>query len=316
MFGNHVSSEKPRMTNGNLVERIQELKRQRSAVILVHNYQRGEIQDIGDFVGDSLGLSQEAARTEADVILFCGVHFMAETAKLINPHKTVLMPDPNAGCPMANMVTVRELVEKKKEHPGAAVICYVNSTAAVKAESDICCTSANAAKIMASIPADREIIFVPDKHLGRWAAEQLGRKNVILWDGYCPTHERIIPEEIEIHKERHPNALVVVHPECMEDTIAVADHVASTSGILKFCRQSDAKEFIIGTEMGILHRLRKENPGKKFYPVTEFADCPNMKLTTLQKLVWSLEDMVFEIDVPADIADKARRAIEKMLELS
>lgn len=306
----------PHMTNGNLVERIEELKKQRNAVILVHNYQRGEVQDVGDFVGDSLGLSQEAARTEADVILFCGVHFMAETAKLLNPHKIVLMPDPNAGCPMANMVTVRELIEKKREHPGAAVICYVNSTAAVKAESDICCTSANAPKIMASIPEDWEIIFVPDKHLGRWAAQQLGRKNVILWDGYCPTHERIIPEEIEIRKHQHPNALVVVHPECMEDTIAAADHVGSTSGILKFCRQSGAKEFIIGTEMGILHRLRKENPGKKFYPVTEFADCPNMKLTTLQKLVWSLEDMVFEIDVPAEIADKARRTIEKMLELS
>ncbi|NOZ23728.1 MAG: quinolinate synthase NadA [Planctomycetes bacterium] len=304
------------MSNGNLVERIQSLKKERNAVLLVHNYQRGEVQDVGDFVGDSLGLSQEAARTDAGVIVFCGVHFMAETAKLLNPDKTVLVPDPNAGCPMANMLTVRELIEKKKEHPGAAVICYVNSTAAVKAESDICCTSANAPTIMASIPEDREIIFVPDKHLGRWAAEQLGRKNVILWDGFCPTHQRILPEEIDIRKEQHPGAPVVVHPECTEETLAAADHVGSTSGILKFCRQSDAKEFIIGTEIGILHRLRKENPGKTFYPVTEIANCPNMKLNTLQKLVWCLEDMAFAIDVPEDIADKARQTIEKMLERS
>jgi quinolinate synthase len=195
-------------------------------------------------------------------------------------------------------------MELKGKHPHAAVICYVNSTAAVKAESDICCTSANAPKVMASIPEDQEIIFVPDKNLGRWSAEQLGRKNVILWDGYCPTHHRVLPEEIEIRKEQHPEAKVVVHPECTEEAIAVSDHVGSTSGILKYCHETDAKEFIIGTEIGILHRLKKENPDKEFFPVTEIADCPNMKLNTLQKIVWSLEDMIYEVQVPDDIADR------------
>ena len=304
------------MSAGELVKRIEELKKTRNAVILVHNYQRGEIQDIGDFAGDSLGLSQEAARTDADVILFCGVHFMAETAKLLNPDKTVLMPDPNAGCPMADMLTVRELTEMKKAHPGADVICYVNSTAAVKAESDVCCTSANAPKIMASVPEDREILFVPDKHLGRWSAEQTGRKNVTLWGGYCPTHQRIRPEEIEARKAQHPGAKVVVHPECTEEAIALSDHVGSTSGILKYCREAEGTEFIIGTEIGLLHRLRRENPDKRFFPVTELADCPDMKLATLQKLVWSLEDMIYEVTVPDDVADRARRTIERMLELS
>ena len=296
-------------------ERIADLKHRRNAVILVHNYQRGEVQDIGDFVGDSLGLSRQAAKTPADVIVFCGVHFMAETAKIISPRKTVLIPDPNAGCPMANMVTVRELREAKKRHAGAAVVTYVNSSAAVKAESDVCCTSANAVKVVASIPKDRSVLFVPDRNLGAWVEGRLGRK-LILWDGYCPTHQRILPEFVAKLKREHPEAVVVVHPECTRETIALADHVASTTGILKFCRESPAKEFIIGTEVGILHRLRRENPTKTFYEVSPLCDCPNMKLTTLEKVLWSLEDMVYEVTVPDDILAKARLALERMLAIA
>jgi quinolinate synthase len=295
--------------------RIMELKRRRNAVILVHNYQRGDVQDIGDFVGDSLGLSRQAAKTPADVICFCGVHFMAETAKIISPRKTVLIPDPNAGCPMANMVTVRELREAKAKHPNAVVVTYVNSSAAVKAESDICCTSANAVKVVASIPADREVLFVPDRNLGAWVEDRLGRK-LILWDGYCPTHQRILPEFVAKLKRERPGAVVVVHPECTRETIALADHVASTTGILKFCAESPAREFIIGTETGILHRLRKESPAKTFYEVSPLCDCPNMKLTTLEKVLWSLEDMVYEVTVPEDIIAKARLALERMLAIA
>ena len=296
-----------------LVERLKQLKRERRAVILVHNYQRGEVQDLGDFVGDSLGLSRQAAETDAPVILFCGVHFMAETAAILCPDKTVLVPDPNAGCPMANMVTPRELGEKKEQHPNALVVCYVNSTAEIKAESDICCTSANAVAVLQSLPEDREILFVPDQSLGDYAAKKSGRE-VILWPGYCPTHHRILAADIERAKAEHPDVRVVVHPECTSDVIALADHAASTTGILRYCRETDSDEFVIGTEIGILHRLRKENPAKRFYPASPLGDCPNMKLNTLEKMVWSLEDMRYEVTVPEPIASKARRAIERMLE--
>ena len=298
-----------------IIDRIRQLQRERHAVLLVHNYQRGEVQDIGDFVGDSLGLSQQAAQTGADVIVFAGVYFMAETAKIICPDKTVLIPDEHAGCPMANMVTVRELRHTKAEHPDAAVVCYVNSTAAVKAESDVCCTSANAVKVVASIPEDREILFVPDTHLGRYVSKQLGR-DMILWPGYCPTHQRILPEHLAALKAQHPRARIVVHPECLEDVCEMADRVASTTGILDFCRESDHDAFIVGTEVGILHRLRKENPGKTFIHATCFADCPNMKLCTLEKILWSLEDMEHQVTVPDVVADKARNAIQRMLEIS
>jgi len=293
-------------------QRIEQLKHDRNAVILVHNYQRGEVQDIGDFVGDSLGLSQQAAKTEAEVILFCGVHFMAETAKIISPQKLVIVPDVNAGCPLANMVTVRELREMKREHPDAVVVTYVNSTAAVKAESDICCTSANAVKVVDSVPKHKEVLFIPDRNLGRYVAVQLGRE-LILSKGYCPTHQRILPDHVAEMKRKHPGARVVVHPECVSQTIALADHVGSTTGILKFCAESRASEFIIGTEIGILHRRRKENPGKTFYEVSPLADCPDMKLTTLEKVLWSLEDLVYEVQVPDDIAAGARGAIDRML---
>ncbi|MGQ3683709.1 MAG: quinolinate synthase NadA [Candidatus Loosdrechtia sp.] len=298
-----------------LTEKIKELKTKRNAVILAHNYQRGEIQDIADFTGDSLGLSQQAAKTKADIIVFCGVHFMAETASLLCPDKIVLLPDEHAGCPMANMVTLKQLQIKKKEYPNAKVVCYVNSTAAVKAESDICCTSSNATRIVSSIDKDEEILFIPDKSLGAYVSSQLNRP-MILWEGYCPTHHRILAEHIVTLKKEHPQAKVVVHPECTSDVIALADHVASTTGIAKYCRENDANEFIIGTEIGILHRLKKENPQKSFYAITRLADCSNMKLISLEKVLWSLEDMVYQVKVPDTIADRARTAIQRMLELS
>ena len=298
-----------------IIEKISELKKKHNAVILAHNYQRGEIQDVADFVGDSLGLSQQAAKTDADLIVFCGVHFMAETAALLSPDKTVIMPDEHAGCPMASMITARELKEKKKLYPNAKVVCYVNTTAAVKAESDICCTSSNAVKIVSSIPEDKDIIFVPDKSLGAYVSSCLDRE-MIYWEGYCPTHHRILAEQIVKMKSDHPEAEVVVHPECTPDVIALADHVASTTGILKYANSSNSKEFVIGTEIGILHRMKKENPDKIFMPVTPLSDCPNMKLNTLEKLLWSLEDLQFVVTVPEDIAVKARQAIQRMLDLS
>lgn len=299
-------------TTDGLADRVRDLARQRNAVILAHNYQLGEVQDVADYVGDSLGLSQQAAKIDAEVILFCGVHFMAETAALICPDKTVLLPDPNAGCPMANMVTTRQLKVVKARHPGAVVVCYVNSSAEVKAHSDICCTSANSIKVVQSIPKDREIIFIPDKSLGDYTAKQAGRE-LILWQGYCPTHHRILPEAIESLKRQHPNAPVVVHPECIAETIALADAVASTTGILDYCRTSDADEIIIGTEIGLLHRLRKESPGKIFHGLPQLADCPNMKLNSLEKMAWSLEDMQTKVTVAEELAGPARQAIERML---
>jgi len=298
-----------------IIEKISELKKKHNAVILAHNYQRGEIQDVADFVGDSLGLSQQAAKTDAELIVFCGVHFMADTAALLSPDKTVIMPDEHAGCPMASMITARELKEKKKLYPNAKVVCYVNTTAAVKAESDICCTSSNAVKIVSSFSEDEEIIFVPDKSLGAYVSSCLDRE-MMYWEGYCPTHHRILAEQIVKMKSEHPEAEVVVHPECTPDVIALADHVASTTGILNYAHSSNSKEFVIGTELGILHRMKKENPDKTFMPVTPLSDCPNMKLNTLEKLLWSLEDLQFVVTVPEDIAVKARKAIQRMLDLS
>ncbi len=295
-----------------LLKRLSELKRRLNAVILAHNYQRPEVQDAADFTGDSLGLSRQAARTEADVILFCGVHFMAETAAIICPAKTVLIPDPNAGCPMANMLTVRELQNAKAEHPDAVVVCYINSTAQIKALSDLCCTSANAAAVVSSIPKDREVLFVPDQSLGSWVSKQLGRE-LILWPGFCPTHHRILPEHIEAARREHPGAEVVVHPECLDEVVAMADCVASTSGMLRHCRESKSRQFIIGTETGMLHPLRKQNPGKEFFPASPLSDCSNMKLNTIEKMVWSLEDMIYQVTVPPEVAQLARRAIERML---
>lgn len=297
--------------NNQLVDRILDLKRQRKAVILAHNYQRGEVQDIADFVGDSLELSQKAAATQTEVIVFCGVHFMAETASILCPDKTVLLPDAKAGCPMANMITAEKLRAKKKEFPAAAVVCYVNTSADVKAESDICCTSANAVKVVESLPPG-DIIFIPDQYLGNYIATKTGR-NMILWPGFCPTHLKIQPQDILGARSEHPKAKVMVHPECRPEVSALADEVLSTGGMIRFARESKTKEIIVGTEVGIIHRLNKENPNKKFYPATEKATCPNMKLITLEKILWALQDMAPQVKVPEEIRLKAKLAVDKML---
>jgi len=296
-----------------LVEKISALRKRRNAVILVHNYQRGEVQDIADFVGDSLELSRNAAKTTADVIVFCGVHFMAETASIVCPNKVVLLPDVNAGCPMADMITPERLRAKKKEHPQADVVCYVNSSAAVKAESDICCTSTNAVEVVESLNAP-EILFIPDQYLGHYVSTKTDRK-LILWPGFCPTHVRIEPEKIKELKQEYPQARVVVHPECRPEVIALADEVSSTSGMCRYARREEVREMIVGTEVGLIHRLTKENPGKRFIPVSEQAICPNMKLTTLEKVLWSLEEMSPEVKVPEEIRLKAIAAVDRMLKI-
>jgi len=296
-----------------LVDEILSLKKQKKAVILVHNYQRDEVQDIADFVGDSLGLSQNAAKTDAEVIVFCGVHFMAETAAILCPEKTVLLPDIESGCPMADMITAEKLREKKRELPEATVVCYVNSSADVKAESDVCCTSANAVKVIESLDSG-EILFVPDQYLGHYASTQTDRK-IHLWPGYCPTHVKITADDILKLKREHPQAKAVVHPECRPEVIEVADGVFSTSGILQYVKESEAREIIIGTEIGIIHRLKKENPGKTFIPASRKAICPNMKLITMEKVLWALEDMKHQVTVPEDIRLRAKSAVDRMLEI-
>lgn len=301
------------MNNNSIVVKIEALKKAKSAVILAHNYQLGEIQDIADFVGDSLELSQKAAATGAKLIVFCGVHFMAETAAIIAPGSKVVLPDPHAGCPMADMITADGLRSMKEQLPGRPVVCYVNSTAEVKAESDICCTSANAVKVVESLP-DAEVIFVPDQFLGYYVQQQTG-KRIHFWPGYCPTHARILPQHILALKAEHPNAMAMVHPECRPEVAAVADAVLSTGGMIRYAKQPEFNEFVVGTEMGIIHRLRKENPGKKFYPVSEQAVCPNMKLITLDKVLYSLETETHEVKVPEEVAYKAKRAIKRMLEI-
>lgn len=299
-----------------LVARIDHLKRRRHAVILAHNYQTAEVQDIADIVGDSLALAQQAAKVrDAEAIVLCGVRFMAETAKLVNPSRTVLMPDENAGCPMANMITPRQLADARQRHPQAAVVCYVNSSAAVKAASDICCTSSNAVRVVASIPDDRPVLFVPDQSLGDFVARRLHR-DLILWPGYCPTHHRILPEHIDARRREHPGAVVLVHPECTEEVRRLADFVGSTAQIIDHVLHSAEQTFIVGTEMGICHTLARRAPQKTIVHVTPLADCPNMKLTTLEKILWCLDEMQTPVEVPDDVADGARRAIQRMLDLS
>ena len=296
-----------------LIEKISALKKRRGAVILAHNYQLGEVQDIADFVGDSLELSQNAAKTDADVIVFCGVHFMAETASILCPDRVVLLPDISAGCPMADMITAERLRAKKKEHPQAVVVCYINSSAEVKAESDICCTSANAVRVVESLDA-QEILFVPDQYLGHYVSARTGKK-MILWPGFCPTHVRIKPERIKELKREYPQAKVVVHPECTPEVIALADEVFSTSGMCRYAQRDEVGEMIVGTEVGIIHRLKKENPDKRFIPISEQAVCPNMKLITLEKVLWSLEEMNPEVKVPEGIRLRAKAAVDKMLKI-
>jgi len=296
-----------------LKDEIASLKKKRNAVILAHNYQRDEVQEVADICGDSLGLSRQAARTEADVIVFCGVHFMAESAAILSPRKTVLLPVQEAGCPMADMIDVPHLRELKRQHPDAQVVTYVNSSAAIKAESDICCTSANAVEVVNSLDT-RKIIFTPDRNLAFYVS-RFSDKEIIAYDGFCPTHILIFADAVKRAKAEHPNALFVAHPECTPDVIDLADHVCSTSGMYGFVRESDADEFIIGTESGILYRLRQQNPQKKFYLPSEHILCPNMKMTTLDWLAQSLRYMRYRVEVPEDIRQKAKIALDRMLKI-
>ena len=301
------------MPDAELLEELATLRVERRAVILAHNYQRPEVQDAADFVGDSLGLSRQAAATDAEVIVFCGVHFMAETAKLLSPDKLVLMPEPRAGCPMADMIDAEDLRRFQAQHPGAPTVAYVNTTAAVKAESDVCCTSANAPAVVRSLP-QRQILFVPDQYLADWVARQVKEKEILRYPGFCPTHVQIKPETILQLKREHPQAVVVAHPECPPDILALADAVRSTSGMIKYAGETEAQEIIVVTEAGLLHQLEKQHPEKTFYAVGE-AICPNMKMTTLPKLVACLRDMTGEITVPEEIAVRARRAVQRMVEV-
>ncbi|MCX5750572.1 MAG: quinolinate synthase NadA [Candidatus Saganbacteria bacterium] len=301
--------------NEEMIGKIQKLKKKRQAVILAHNYQLPEIQDIADHVEDSLGLSIIASKIEAKVILFCGVLFMAETAAILNPDKIVVIPDPHAGCPMADMITSSALLELKAKHPGVPVVSYVNTTADVKAESDICCTSANSVKVVQSLK-EPEIIFVPDKYLGAYTAKQVPDKNFILWPGYCPTHARITIQDIKKAREAHPKAEILVHPECPLEVSNAADKVFSTGGMIRYIRESKNNEFVIVTEEGIIYRLQKENPGKLFYGISDLAVCPNMKKNTLEKVLWELESLEHRVVVPENIRLKAKQAIDRMLLLT
>ncbi len=300
--------------NKQLLEKIENLKKERQAVILAHNYQPAEIQDLADFTGDSLGLSIKAAETDANVIVFCGVQFMAETAAILSPEKTILLPDKNAGCPLADMTTADQLRELKQQHPDALVVCYVNSSAEVKAESDYCCTSANAVEVVSSLPQNRPIIFVPDQHLGQFAADRTGR-DLVLWPGYCASHVVITEDDIKNAKAKYPDAIVMTHPECTEPVKELSDELLSTGQMLKFAQKSTAKRFIIATETGMIYALKKQNPDAEFIPASERAICPNMKRITLEKILWSLKDMQFKVTIPEKIRIKAKKAIDRMVEI-
>ncbi|PKL52651.1 MAG: quinolinate synthase [Nitrospira bacterium HGW-Nitrospira-1] len=320
-----------------LRKQILEFKEQKHAIILSHNYQRDEVQDIADFVGDSLELSRIAAAKECEMIIFCGVHFMAESASILSPDKIVLLPEADALCPMADMIHVDSprpaiksrpgfdnppayvfppeftLRDIKKQYPGAPVVAYVNTTAEVKAESDICCTSANVVKVIESLPGD-EVICIPDKNLSLWAAKNT-KKKVIAWDGFCHVHERVTTEDVKKARAEHPRALVLAHPECRLEALEMADHVTSTSGMLRYAHASDATEFIVGTEIGLMHRLRQENPGKVFYPLRKDMICPNMKKTTLKSILRAFQENTYIVKVPEEIGAPAKRALDRMLEI-
>ncbi|MDI6758245.1 MAG: quinolinate synthase NadA [Candidatus Omnitrophota bacterium] len=303
------------MFKDDLGKRIAELKKKRDAIILVHNYQLPEVQEVADFCGDSLELSRIAAKTNAKVIIFCGVHFMAETASILSPDKKVIVPDIKAGCPMANMITSQDIRKLKEEHPQAAVVGYVNTSAEVKAELDYCCTSTNAIAVINALKEKEEIIFVPDKYLADYVSKQTGRK-LITWNGYCSTHVKILPEDIKREKKFHPFAKVIVHPECLSSVVALADVVLSTSKMCQYAKEVEAKEFIIGTEVGLIYRLKQDNPTKEFYSASERAVCPNMKRATQEKILWALEELKEEVKVPDDIRRLAKGAIDRMLEIA
>lgn len=309
-----LALQKKEQRNAELRERLFQLKKERNAIILAHFYQRPEIQEVADFIGDSFGLAQKAKETEADVILFCGVHFMGESAKILNPNKTVIIPDERAGCPMADMVNVEGLRKVKAQHPNAKVVAYINTSADVKAETHICCTSSNAQRVIESVDSD-EIIWVPDKNLGHYVS-QFTNKKMIIWEGYCNTHDQLSVQDIILMKAEHPEALVVVHPECRPEIVALADYVGSTTGILKFCKESNQKEFIIGTEDGTRYMLEKESPTKQFHFASKYLVCPNMKVNTLKKCVEALETLKPQIYVPEHVANAARASLERMLEVA
>lgn len=296
-----------------LIKEIERLKKERNAIILSHNYQRPEIQDVADYVGDSLGLARKGAESTADVVVLCGVRFMAETVSILSPDRCVLMPDPGAGCPMANMITAANVRDLRMKNPDAACVAYVNTSAEVKAEVDVCCTSSNAVEVVESVESD-EVLFVPDKYLGQYVQSKTEKK-LILWNGFCPTHVRIQAEDILREKKAHPGAETMVHPECTPQVTALADAVLSTGKMMEYAQKSNAKEYIVGTETGMLYALQKQNPGKRFYPATNLAVCPNMKKTTLSGVLSALKNMETRIDVPQDIRKKAARSIERMLEI-
>ncbi|RLD17603.1 MAG: quinolinate synthase [Caldiserica bacterium] len=297
-----------------IISRIEELKKKRNAVILVHNYQLPEVQDIADFLGDSLELSIKASKVDADVIVFCGVYFMAETAKILSPEKKVIIPDKNATCPMAMMIAEDDLRNLRKEYKDSVFVAYVNTRAWTKALVDICCTSANATKVVNSIEENRKIVFIPDKYLGDYAMRKTGR-DMILWNGYCPTHVLITEKDIMDKKNKFKDAVVMCHPECTPPVIDISDEVLSTSGMVKFAKESKEKVFIVGTEVGLNHRLKKENPEKIFIPATERAICPNMKRITLEKVLWALEDLKYEVEISEDIRRKAFNSVKRMTEI-
>lgn len=320
-----------------LLDEIRTLRAEKRALILAHNYQRDEVQEVADFTGDSLELSRTASTIDCDVIVFCGVHFMAESASILSPEKIVLLPEPEAGCPMADMIQVSgarrmlksfpgydvqptlvfphefSLKDIRARYPGAPVVAYINTSAAVKAESDVCCTSANVVKVIESLAADR-VICVPDRNLAMWAQRNT-KKQVIAWDGFCHVHDRVKREDVIRARQEHPGALLMAHPECRPEVLEIADHVTSTSGMLRFARSSDAKEFIVGTEIGLMYRLGKENPGKAFYPLRKDMICPNMKKTTLKSVYRALKEMSHVIKVPEEIRVPAKKALDRMLEI-
>jgi quinolinate synthase len=321
-----ASADTQRDAFAELHEEIRRAARERNAVILAHNYERPEVQDVADVVGDSLGLSREAARTSADVIVFCGVHFMAETAAILSPQKSVLLPDLAAGCSLASTIDAVQLRQWKAEHPGAVVVSYVNTSAEVKAESDYCCTSGNAVDVVNAIPADREILFLPDMFLGAHVRRVTGRANIRVWMGECHVHAGIDPQNIRLQRALHPEAEFLIHPECgcatsVVEAISAGDvdpegaHILSTEGMINRPGHSDATEFIVATEVGILHRLRRAYPGKTFYAANERASCAYMKVTTLPKVLGSLQRMEHRITVPDRIAARARLAIERMVSI-
>ncbi len=298
-----------------LIEKINKLKKEKNAVILAHCYQNVEIDEVADYVGDSLYLSQMAAKTNADIIIFAGVYFMAQTAKILNPSRKVLLPRLESGCRMADMITLDQLREFKSKYPKMPTVCYINSTAEVKSECDICCTSSNAVKIVDSLKAD-EVLFLPDTYLGKWVESQLGNVKVNTYTGFCPTHVQIRPNDVTEARKKYPNALVLAHPECHQSVVAMADYVGSTTGIMKFAAQSDKKEFIIATEKGVVDRLKRDYPEKEFYLIKDNVICPNMKWHTLTDIYNALDREEHEITVDTEIASKALKCIDRMLEVS